>query len=112
MRIGTDDEAYRISADFLGPKGWRLPWTARYTAYGIGIALFLVLLLAERRLGVPGGWQSLAFTLLITVGITRWVGRRISFETTLRAVLLIGWHELTAERPDRRTTRAVFIRRG
>ena len=45
MLIRPDDEVYRVDAVWLGPQGLTLPWTARYSAYGIWVVLFVGVLL-------------------------------------------------------------------
>lgn len=64
MQIRPDDEVYRVNAVWLGPRGFTLPWAARYSAYGIWLVLFLGVLLVEgilpMRITVPrsGSWCS------------------------------------------------------
>ena len=41
MLLRPDDEVYRVDAVWLGPRGLTLPWTARYSAYGIWLVLFV-----------------------------------------------------------------------
>jgi hypothetical protein len=53
MRVVPDDEVYRVHAVWLGPRGFTLPWTARYSAYGIWLLLFVGVLAAEAVLPVP-----------------------------------------------------------
>ena len=45
MLVRPDDEVYRVDAVWLGPQGLTLPWTARYSAYGIWVVLFVGVLL-------------------------------------------------------------------
>jgi hypothetical protein len=47
MLLRPDDDVYRVDAVWLGPQGLTLPWTARYTAYGIWLLMFVSILLAE-----------------------------------------------------------------
>ncbi len=50
-----------------------LPWTARYSAYGIWLVLFVTVLLAEAvlpiRVSVPPVWE-LVFSILATYALT------------------------------------------
>ena len=47
MRLRPDDEVYRVDAVWLGPRGMTLPWSARYSAYGIWLVLFIGILAIE-----------------------------------------------------------------
>lgn len=98
MRIRTDDEVYRVDAVWLGPPKATFPWRARYVAWGLGMALFLVVLGIERQIGIRFGFFSTAWGLLITILLTRLIGSRISHERPLTAVALMWVRELTAPR--------------
>jgi hypothetical protein len=71
--IRPDDEVYRVDAVWLGPRGCTLPWSARYSAYGIWLILFVSVLLAEAalpmRVSVPPVWE-LVLTILTTYSLT------------------------------------------
>lgn len=73
MLIRPDDEVYRVDAVWLGPRGLTLPWTARYSAYGIWIVLFGGVLLIEAilpmRVSLPPVWE-LVLTILATYALT------------------------------------------
>lgn len=73
MRLRPDDEVYRVDAVWLGPRGFTLPWTARYSAYGIWLMLFVSILLIEAvlpmRVSVPPVWE-LFFSILATYAVT------------------------------------------
>lgn len=73
MLIRPDDEVYRVHAVWLGPRGFTLPWAARYSAYGIWLTLFLGVLLVEAmlpmRVTVPPVWE-LVLTILATYALT------------------------------------------
>lgn len=72
MRLRPDDEVYRVDAVWLGPQGWTLPWSARYIAYAVWLALFVGVLVVEAvsplRVGVPPVWE-LVFTVLATYAL-------------------------------------------
>ena len=72
MRLRPDDEVYRVDAVWLGPQGWTLPWTARYTAYAVWLSLFVAVLAVEAvtplRVGVPPVWEFV-FTVLGTYAL-------------------------------------------
>lgn len=100
MRIRTDDEVYRVDAVWLGPPKATFPWRARYVAWGVGIVLFLFVLLIERRLGFGFGFFSTAWAVVIAVVGTRLICSRINAERPLGAVSLMWLRELTAPRKD------------
>ncbi|HVV10784.1 hypothetical protein [Amycolatopsis sp.] len=98
MRIRTDDEVYRVDAVWLGPPKATFPWRARYVAWGVGIAVFLVVLTVERQLGVGFGFFSTAWAFIATILITRLITRKISHERPLGAVFTMWLRELHAPR--------------
>ena len=117
MLLRPDDEVYRVDATWLGPRGFTLPWAARYSAYGIWLALFVGVLLVEAalpiRVSVPPIWE-LVLTILATFGLTG----VIDHERPLASVWELARVELTAprrrrpDRPVRISARPVRIRRN
>lgn len=99
MRIRTDDEVYRVDAVWLGPPKATFPWRARYVAWGVGIVMFLLVLLIERRLGFGFSFFTTAWALVIAIVGTRLICSRINAERPLSAVALMWLRELTAPRP-------------
>lgn len=99
MKLSNDDDIATVDNIFLGPKGWLLPWRARFISYGIGLALSIVALALERRFGIRPGIWSIVFTLVSVVILTQFIGRFISHEMPLRALAQIFWYEVTAPRP-------------
>ena len=73
MLVRPDDEVYRVDAVWLGPQGLTFPWTARYSAYGIWIVLFVGVLVVEAvlpmRVNMPPVWE-LVTTILFTYALT------------------------------------------
>lgn len=73
MLVRPDDEVYRVDAVWLGPQGLTLPWTARYSAYGIWVVLFVGVLLVEAvlpmRVSLPPVWE-IVLTILTTYALT------------------------------------------
>jgi len=73
MLIRPDDDVYRVDAVWLGPQGFTLPWSARYSAYGIWVVLFVAVLLVEAALPMnvtlPPVWE-LVLTILATYALT------------------------------------------
>jgi hypothetical protein len=98
LRIRTDDEVYRVDAVWLGPPKATFPWRARYVAWGVGALVLLLVLGAERQLGIGFGFFSTAWGLLITILLTRLICSRISHERPLTAVLAMWAHELITPR--------------
>jgi hypothetical protein len=98
VRIRTDDEVYRVDAVWLGPPKATFPWRARYVAWAVGIFVFLVVLLIERRMGFGFGFFSTAWAVVITVLVTRVVCKKITHERPLSAVAAMWVRELTAPR--------------
>jgi hypothetical protein len=98
--VRPDDEVYRVDAVWLGPQGMTLPWTARYSAYGIWVTLFVGVLLVEAVLpmpvSVPPVWE-LVVTVLATYAITGLVDH----DRPLRSVWQLARAELLAPRPAR-----------
>lgn len=98
MRIRTDDEVYRVDAVWLGPPKATFPFRARYVAWGVGIVLFLLVMLVERRLGFGFSFFTTAWALVIAIVGTRLICQRINAERPLSAVALMWLRELTAPR--------------
>lgn len=73
MLLRPDDDVYRVDAVWLGPRGLTLPWSARYTAYGIWLVLFVAILLVEAvlpmRVSVPPVWETV-LSILATYAVT------------------------------------------
>ena len=99
MLLRPDDEVYRVDAVWLGPRGLTLPWSARYSAYGIWLVLFVGVLLVEAvlpmRVSVPPVWE-LVLTILATYALTG----VIDHDRPLVSVWQLLRTELTAPRRD------------
>ena len=99
-----DDEVYRVDAMWLGPRGMTLPWSARYSAYGIWLVLFVGVLLVEAvlpmRISMPPIWE-LVLTILATFGLTG----VIDHERPVSSVWQLVRVELTAPRRRARSPR-------
>jgi hypothetical protein len=115
--IRPDDEVYRVDAVWLGPRGFTLPWSARYSAYGIWLILFVGVLLVEAalpmRVTVPPVWE-LVFTILATYALTG----VIDHERPLVSVWELARAEMRsprtrkAERPVRLSATSIRVRRN
>ncbi|WP_018330534.1 hypothetical protein [Actinomycetospora chiangmaiensis] len=101
MQIRTDDDVYRVDAVWLGPPRATFPWRARYSSYGVGLIVMIVVMFVQRRLGIQIGFFSVAWALLITVVVVRFVSKRINEDRPLLEWLTLFWHEVRG--PRRRT---------
>ncbi|HEX5404308.1 MAG TPA: hypothetical protein VFX16_18620 [Pseudonocardiaceae bacterium] len=97
MRVRTDDEVYRVDAVWLGPPKATFPWRARYVAWGVGILVFVLVLTGVRAL-FGFGFFTVAWTVVVTVVLTRLITSRISHERPLGAVFTMWMRELNAPR--------------
>jgi len=104
MLLRPDDDVYRVDAVWLGPRGMTLPWTARYSAYGIWLVLFVGIILVEAVLpmavSVPPVWE-VVMSVLATYGVTG----LIDHDRPVRSVWQLVRVEMTAPR-RRRTLQA------
>lgn len=100
MLIRPDDDVYRVDAVWLGPRGFTLPWAARYSAYGIWLVLFVSILLVEAalpmRVSVPPIWEAV-LSILATYALTG----VIDHERPVGSVLQLLRAELRAPRRPR-----------
>ena len=99
--VRTDDEVYRVDSVWLGPPRATFPWRARYVSYGLGLLVMIVVMFLQRRIGIGLDFFSVAWALIITTLITRFLGKRIDYERPLGQVVALFRHELTG--PRRRT---------
>lgn len=99
MLVRTDDEVYRVDAVWLGPPRATFPWRARYVSYGVGLLVMVFVMFVQRRLGIGLDFFSVAWALVLTVLVTRTVGKRIDYERPLGQVARLFRYELTGPRP-------------
>jgi hypothetical protein len=99
--VRTDDEVYRVDSVWLGPPRATFPWRARYVSYGLGLLVMIAAMFVQRRMGIGLDFFSVAWSLIITVLITRFLGKRIGYERPLGQVVALFRHELSG--PRRRT---------
>lgn len=97
VRVRTDDEVYRVDAVWLGPPKATFPWRVRYVAWGVGILVFLLTLWALKSI-FGFSFFTVAWCLVVTIVITRFVGSKISHERPLTAVMTMWSRELHAPR--------------
>jgi hypothetical protein len=103
-----DDEIYRVNPVWLGPPNVTLPWRARYVAYGVWMAAFLVIFtIARLVLILPLNVWVVAWSLILTTIVTRLICRRINFEKPLSSVVTGFCNELTGPRRHHTTVRGV-----
>ncbi|MBT9275958.1 hypothetical protein KMZ32_17930 [Phycicoccus sp. MAQZ13P-2] len=108
MRLPVDDEIYTVNAVWLGPPGKTLPFRARYVAYGVAAAVFVLVQMVERRLGIGFGFFALAYSLLLTVGVTKLILRVVDHDRPVGAVLKGLANEVGAPRATTRVTTATI----
>jgi hypothetical protein len=102
VRLGFDDDVYRVDSVWLGPRRATLPWRARYVAYAVGLVVFVGLQIVERRVGIALSFWAVMWSLLGTVAITRGLLRLIDYERPLTATLAAIANEIGAPRADQR----------
>lgn len=98
MEVETDDEVHRVDAIWLGPPNATFAWRARYVAYGLFLALFLIVLTVVRKIGFDFGFFTLVWSVIIAVVLTRLIGKLLSYERPFTQVLVMFVRELTAPR--------------
>ncbi|WP_226379534.1 hypothetical protein [Pseudonocardia sp. KRD291] len=105
---------YRVDAVWLGPPRATFPWRARYVSYGVGLLVMLFLMFLQRRLGIGLDFLSVAWALVGTVAITRFLGKKIDYERPLGQVVGQFWAEVTGPRARSRaaggSVRAAHVR--
>ncbi|MFD8386148.1 hypothetical protein ACFV2X_47910 [Streptomyces sp. NPDC059679] len=98
MHMHTDDEVYAVDDVFLGPSHQTLPWRVRYRAYGIGAAIYALVLTLEIAVGFLSGWNAV-YGLLFTIWTTIKIMDHVDHERGAKAVTVAFWHEVSAPRP-------------
>ncbi|MFP5019244.1 hypothetical protein [Pseudonocardia phyllosphaerae] len=116
MLIRTDDEVYRVDAVWLGPPRATFPWRARYVSYGVGLIVMVLIMAVQRQLGIGLSFFSVAWALVGTIAITKFLGKKIDYERPLGQVLGQFWAEVTGPREERKVAgglvRAKHVRVG
>ena len=103
MLVRTDDEVYRVDSVWLGPPRATFPWRARYVSYGVGLVVMILVMFVQRRVGIGLDFFSIAWSLILTVVITRLLGKRIDYERPLGQVVELFRHEVRGPRVRTRT---------
>lgn len=101
VHVRTDDDIYRVDSVWLGPPRATFPWRVRYVGYGVGLLMMIGIMFVQRRVGIGLDFFSVAWALIITVLVTRFVGSRINYERPLGQVLGMFGQEVGG--PRRRT---------
>lgn len=96
--VRTDDEVYRVDSVWLGPPRATFPWRARYVSYGVGLLVMVFVMFVQRRIGIGLDFFSVAWALVLTVVVTRFVGQRIDYERPLGQVVALFGHEVRGPR--------------
>jgi len=107
--VRTDDEVYRVDSVWLGPPRATFPWRARYVSYGVGLVVMILVMFVQRRVGIGLDFFSVAWALVITVVVTRFLGKKIDYERPLGQVVEMFRHEVRgprARQPQMATARA------
>lgn len=96
--IATDDLIYRVDRHYLGPAGVDF-FRIRYTAFGIAVTTFaLTMYLLFKVLHMSFGMPTITIAFLVTLFVTMRVGRYITPDRPLRAVVRAAWNDLNAPR--------------
>jgi hypothetical protein len=98
LLVSTDDEIYRVDSVWLGPPRATFPWRARYVSYGVGLLVMIGVMFLQRRVGIGLDFFSIAWALIITIFVTRFLGKRINYERPLGQVVDLFRHEITGPR--------------
>jgi hypothetical protein len=109
--VRTDDEVYRVDSVWLGPPRATFPWRARYVAYGVGLLVMVLVMFVQRRIGIGLDFFSVAWALVLTIAVTRFLGQRIDYERPLGQVLALFGHEVRGPRA-RTATAGGAVRSG
>lgn len=109
--VRTDDEVYRVDAVWLGPPRATFPWRARYVSYGLGLLVMILVMFVQRRLGIALDFFSVAWALILTVLVTRFLGKRIDYERPLGQIVALFRHEVTGPR-EKLVVRGGVLRPG
>lgn len=97
--IDTDDLLYRVDRNFLGPTGHTLPFRIRYTALGIGAAIFAAILVLEIVvLHLDFAFTVVALALAVAIVATSRITRYVDADRPLRSVIRAAYNDLTAPR--------------
>ncbi|SRR5580765_5518097 len=108
MRLPVDDDIYDINGVWLGPPNQTLPFRARYIAYAVGAVIFLILQAVERKVGIPFGFFSFAYTVIGTALATRAILRLVDADRPVLSVVAAFAHEVGAPRQLTRVTEATI----
>ncbi|HEY3482040.1 MAG TPA: hypothetical protein VGL02_24350, partial [Streptomyces sp.] len=95
--VVTDDPVYRVNNVWLGPEKLTMPFRATYATWGIGIALFF-LTFATLRLWFSVSFFTLAWALVVTVVLTRFVASKLTHERGLFPAAVMLAHEIGTPR--------------
>lgn len=108
MELPNDDSLRSFDRRFYGPKGLTLWWAARYTAYPVGAAALLVTFIIVHKI-MGNGPTPILITVIVGVGITTLIMKRVDPEKSVGALFKTFWHELGTPRRPKPTTGEVRI---
>jgi hypothetical protein len=97
MRVVIDDAMFDVDNVYLGPPGHTLPISARYSAWVIGICLFMTLEIAEYQIGMRSlVWLS--YTATAAALVTRWVMGFVDFDRPIFTIVRCWWNNVSTPR--------------
>ena len=99
----TDDELYTGESRFYGPPGHTLIWPLRYTALGVGLLFFIVLVAVERIVGIPASPMQALSTVVCAWACSRQVMKTVTPNRPVRTLPGLYWAEASASRPGKRS---------
>jgi hypothetical protein len=113
MKVAPDDPVYQVNAVWLGPaqggSAVTFPWTARYIAYGVWLALFLLILLVEAvtplSVHIPPIWE-ICIATLATYAVLGYINHERPIVSLWQTLLA----EVRAPRPTKTTATVVADR--
>lgn len=102
MAYENDDLLHRVDRAYLGPPGYTFPFKVRYAAYGVGVGVFVVLMVVVRGLlQIPWGTQSTMILIAGTIFVTSRIMRYVNGDVTVMSVCKAAYNDLTAPRPPK-----------
>ena len=85
----------------MGVPGWTFPWRpTRYSAYGIGAPIAIVVIATATRLFGSGLW-TIVYGLTIAIAVTTYTMRLVDDERPASTLPSLIWAELGAPRDSR-----------
>ena len=67
-------------------------------SYGLGLIVMILVMFVQRRVGIGLDFFSVAWALVLTIVVTRFLGKRIDYERPLGQVVELFRHEVRGPR--------------